>query len=157
MRQKIQLTALSLCIIGATALVSCKKDKKEESPKTKMELITTGSWKRTALVSTPAYDWNANGVFDTNILNTMFSCEKDNFDTFKSNGIFETDEGPTKCNPSDPQKWTVSWTFADNETKLIFDGTDEYTLLELTATTLKYQSTFIENEVTYTHVETYGH
>ena len=29
--------------------------------------------------------------------------------------------------------------------------------MELTATTLKFQSTFVENGVTYTHVETYGH
>ena len=32
-----------------------------------------------------------------------------------------------------------------------------YTLLELTETTLKFQATFVENGVSYTHVETYGH
>ena len=147
----------TFCLMSIVGFVSCKKDKDDTTAKTKTELITTGSWKRTALTSNPAYDWNANGVFETNILNTMMPCEKDNFDTYKTNGVFETNEGATKCDPLDPQTWTVTWIFADNETKLIFDGTDEYELIELTATTLKFQSTFVENGVSYTHVETYGH
>ena len=157
MKRIIQLTALLLVITGATTM-SCKKDKNDNNTtKTKTELLTTGSWKRTALTSDPAYDWYADGTFATDILSVMKPCEKDNFDTYKTNGIFETDEGPTKCDALDPQTWTATWAFADNETKLIFDGTDEYALMELTATTLKFQSTFVENGVTYTHVETYGH
>ncbi len=158
MNRKIQLTAWLLVITGATTTMSCKKDKKDNNTvKTNTELITTGSWKRTALTSDPAYDWYADGTFATDILSVMKPCEKDNFDTYKTNGVFETDEGPTKCDPLDPQTWTATWVFADNETKLIFDGTDQYTLMELTATTLKFRSTFVENGVTYTHVETYGH
>jgi len=146
-------------LIAMAGFVSCKKDKDNNSitAKTKTELLTTGSWKRTALISSPAYDWYGNGVFDTDILNIMMPCEKDNTDTYKTNGIFETNEGATKCDPSDPQTWTLTWTFADNETKLIFDGTDEYILEELTAITLKFRTTFVGNGVTYTHVETYGH
>lgn len=87
----------------------------------------------------------------------MYPFEKDNFETYRTNGIDETNERPIKCNASDPQAWTVTWTFTDNETKLLFDGFDEYTVLELTETTLKWQSTFVEHGVTYTHVETYGH
>lgn len=157
MTQKIPLAALLLVIASAAATFSCKKNKNDSTAKTKTELITSGSWKRTALVSTPAYDWNVNGVSNTDVLSIMFLCEKDNFETYKTNGVVETNEGATKCNPSDPQTWAVSWAFADNETKLIWDGYDEYTLIELTATTLKFQSTFVENGITYTHVETYGH
>jgi|SRR4030095_3632589 hypothetical protein len=157
MKQKIQLAALLSLIACATFVISCKKDKENNPAKTKMELLTTGSWKRTGLISHPAYDWYGNGVSDTDVLKTMKSCELDNFDTYKTNGIWELNEGPAKCDASDPQTWTLPWTFADNETKLIFDGTDEYTLLELTATTLKFQSTFVENGITYTQVETYGH
>jgi len=146
-------------LIVVFVLVSCKKDKgnSDHIAKTKTELLTTGSWKRTALISNPAYDWYADGTFATDILSVMKPCEKDNFDTYKTNGIWELNEGATKCDPADPQTWSLSWAFADNETKLIFGGTDEYTLDELTATTLKFRSTFVENGVTYTHVETYGH
>jgi len=154
MKPKIQSIVLLLMI---TITLSCKKDNDEPAAKTKTELITSGSWKRTAFIANPAYDWNADGTFDTNLLNTMFPCEKDNFETYQTNGLVITDEGVTKCNPSDPQTWSVSWRFSNNETKLIWDIGDEYTLLELTATTLKFQSTFVENGVTYTHVETYGH
>ena len=158
MKRKIQIIAMLLMITSVTTTLSCSKDDKNTNiAKTKTELLTAGSWKRTALISTPAYDWNADGTFATNILNTMLPCEKDNLDIYKTNGIIETNEGATKCNPSDPQSWTAAWVFAANETKLIFDGTDQYTLIELTETTLKYQSTFVENGVTYTHVETYGH
>ena len=147
-----------LFLMVAVGFLSCKKEKGNTSPaKTKTELLTSGSWKRIALVSNPAYDWNANGNFDTNILNTMFPCEKDNFETYLANGMVVTNEGATKCNPSDPQTWAVTWSFGDNETKLIWAGNDIYTLLELTETTLKFQSTFVENGITYTHIETYGH
>ena len=158
MKLKHKLVALIL-IISITIFFSCKKNNDDNIPatKTKPELITAAPWKRTALISTPAYDWNADGIFDTNILNIMFPCEKDNLDIYGVNGVFETNEGATKCNSSDPQSWTVTWRFAENETKLIFDGTDEYILEELTATTLKYRSTFVEGGVTYTQVETYGH
>ena len=151
------INGLRLFVCSFIFLISCQKDKNSSAAETKTKLLTTGIWKRTALISNPAYDWNADGTFDTNILNTMFPCEKDNFETYRTNGIDETNEGPTKCNASDPQTWTATWLFIDNETKLIFDGVDVYTLLELTATTLKYQSTFVESGVTYTHVETYGH
>ena len=159
MKPNIRLIIWLFCVTTIVGAISCNKDKDDNTntTKTKTELLTAAPWKRTALISTPAYDWNADGTFATDLLTTMWSCEKDNLDIYKTNGIFETNEGATKCNPSDPQSWTVTWVFAANETKLIFDGTDEYTIVELTETTLKYQSTFVENGVTYTHVETYGH
>ena len=155
---KSQLASLLIMVAAVTTTaVSCKKDDSESKQKTKTELLTTGSWKRTALISNPAYDWYADGTFATDVLSVMKSCESDNFDTYRSNGTGETDEGATKCDQGDPQTWSFSWVFADNETKLIFDGFDEYTLLELTETTLKFTSTFVENGVTYTQDETYGH
>jgi|SRR5688572_27379896 len=159
MKLEIQSAVLVLMITGITTTLSCKKPKDENSntAKTKTELITSGPWKRTAFTATPAYDWNADGTFDTNILNTMFPCEKDNFETYQTNWMVVTNEGASKCDSSDPQTWSVTWAFGDNETKLIWDGNDVYTLLELTETILKFQSTFVENGVTYTHVETYGH
>ena len=72
-----------------------------------------------------------------------------NFDTYERNGIMETNEGASKCNPSDPQTSTATWTWTNNETKIIFDNYDEYVLDELTATTLKLRQTFVENGVTY--------
>jgi len=89
MKQKIQLTVLLLVITGAITTLSCKKNKTGESAKTKTELLTTGSWKRTILTSNPANDCYGNGVFATDILSVMLTCEKDNFDTYQTNGIWE--------------------------------------------------------------------
>ena len=145
--------------LALTGALSCNDSDDEmfADEKTKMELLTATPWRRTALISTPAYDWYGNGVSATDVLSTLLPCEKDNLDLYAQNGIFTTDEGPTKCSPSDPQRWTMNWAFADNETKLIFDGTDVYTLMELNESTLKFQTTFVENGVSYTHVESYGH
>ena len=57
----------------------------------------------------------------------------------------------------DPQTFTATWAFTDNENKIMYDGSDEYELVELTATSMRLQSTFIENGVSYTHYETFGH
>jgi hypothetical protein len=157
MKPKTQLAALLMLVAWATVTVSCKKEDNEKKQKTKTELLTSGSWKRTALISNPAYDWNGNGVSATDVLSIMFPCEKDNLDTYKTNGIMETDEGPTKCNAGDPQTWTATWQLIDNESKILYDGSYTYTLVEVTETTLKLSATFEENGVTYTHDESYGH
>jgi hypothetical protein len=157
MKPKTQLASLLILIVATITIISCKKDDSENKQKTKAELLTAGPWKRTALISNPAYDWYADGTFATDVLSVMKPCESDNLDIYRTNGTGETDEGPTKCDQSDPQTWPFTWAFTNNETKLVFYGTDEYNLVELTETTLKLNSTFVENGVTYTHDETYGH
>ena len=157
MKPKIQSVVLLLMITSIATTLSCKKDKDDNTPKTKTELITTGRWKLTAYTSTPAYDWYGNGVFATNILTALNPCEADGFDTYKINGILEINEGSLKCSPMDPQTFTATWEFTDNENKILYDGFDEYELTELTATTMRLRSTFVENGVTYTHYETFGH
>src|SRR6187399_2740212 len=155
MKPKTQLFALPLMITAIATILSCEKSKEEPVVKTKSELITTGTWKLTAYTSTPAYDWYGNGVFATNILAALNPCEADGFDTYKINGILEINEGALKCSPMDPQTFTATWEFTDNENKILYDGFDEYELTELTATTMRLRSTFVENGVTYTHYETF--
>jgi len=154
MKSRIHLGIWLLLVTGSASLLSCKKD---PPVKSRTELLSTGTWKRTALTSNPAYDWYANGTSDTDILSYMWPCEKDNFDTYRTNGMIEVNEGPTKCDPSDPQTWSVSWEFIKNETVILFEGSYEYIIDELTETTLKLRGTFEENGVTYTHYEAYRH
>jgi hypothetical protein len=71
--------------------------------------------------------------------------------------FWELNEGATKCIQTDPQTWSFTWAFADNENKLVFDGFDEYVLVELTSSTLKLRQAFVENGVTYTFDDSYGH
>jgi hypothetical protein len=158
MKPTIQLTAL-LVITSSAMSLSCKDDN-DETPKakTKTELLTAGPWKRTAFISNPAYDWNANGVFAADILSIMYPCEKDNSDAYLTNGIFESYEGLTKCNDDDPQTWQETWQLFDN--KIFYVGPDyDYncTLVDVTESTLKLKCVFEENGVTYTQDESYSH
>jgi len=153
MKLEIQSIALMLII---TATLSCKKNKEENNNPTKTELLTTGTWKYTASIISPAYDYYGTGTPVTNIFGIMYACEKDDFETFKTNGIWEYNEGSTKCDPSYPQIFSEPWSFTANETK-IFVGTVEHTILELTATTLKLRYSFEDAGVIYTEEDTYSH
>ena len=157
MKSTKQRLFLLLVIISPFIFLSCDKDDDDESPKSRTELLTSGTWKRTALTSNPAYDWNADGNAATDVLSIMLPCERDNFDTYKPNGIMETNEGASKCDPSDPQTWQTTWALVDNERQIRYDDTYNYTIVELTEITLKLRTTFEENGVTYTHDETYSH
>lgn len=157
MKPKTHPIILLLMITAATVTFSCKKDKEENSAKTKTELLTTGTWKLISYTSNPAYDWYGNGNFATDIFNALNPCERDGLDTYRTNGIVEINEGALKCNSTDPQTFTLTWAFTNNESKILYDGFDEYELIELTASTMKLRQIFVENGVTYTHNETYGH
>ena len=157
MKLKTELVVLLMLLTWATVSVSCKKDVRENKQKTRMELLTTGSWKRTSFISDPAYDWHGDGIFATDILNVMNPCELDDFETYYTDGTWELNQGPTSCHPLDPQTRTLPWEFAENETTLVFNGSEVYIVEELTATTLKTRQTFLEDGVIYTHYETYSH
>ncbi len=140
-------------------VVSCQKDKDKDddnTTKTKTELLTTGTWKYTAAIINPAYDYYGDGIAATNLFSIMKDCEKDDFEVYKTNGTWEYNEGPTKCDASYPQVFSLPWSFADNETKLLLGG-DEHTILELNATTLKLRYTFDDAGVIYTEEDTYTH
>ena len=158
MKRKVQLATLLLVIASATYAPSCKKDTDDNDniAKTKTELLTTGSWKYTSCTIDPAYDYYGDGNPTTNIFNIMKDCEKDDFETYKTNGTWEYNEGPTKCDPSYPQIFSEPWSFDAAETKLFVGGV-ECTILELTATTLKLRYSFEDSGVTYTEEDTYRH
>ena len=147
---------LILSFAGVVIFISCKKDKEDNATKTEIELLTMGSWKCTASTINSAYDYYGDGTVATKFFDIMKSSEKNDFETYKTNGIWEYNEGSTKCDQSYPQIFSEPWSFAANETKL-FVGTVEHKILELTATTLKLRYTFEDDGVIYTEEDTYSH
>lgn len=138
-------------------VISCKKDNDNNNiTKSKTELLVTGAWKYTGAIISPAYDYYSDGTPVTDIFSIMKDCEKDDYEVYKANGMWEYNEGPTKCDPLYPQSFSLPWNFADNETKMILDGV-EHTILELTATSLKLRFSFEDSGVTYTEEDSYEH
>ena len=153
------MIAISLTVVFS----ACKKDK-EDDAKTKTELLTASNWKMTASTvnpEMPVYD------DDGNIIGTsgdefaqMEPCFKDDFTKFNTDFTVNFDEGPTKCDDSDPQTVSGTWTFKSNETMLTVtqDGfTQDVNILELTSTTLKLQYSDSWESETYTFTITFTH
>lgn len=116
---------------------ACKKN--DTAGPTKMELITTSTWK----FDKAGLDVNKDGFMDTDLPpGYLVECDKDNVITFKSDGTGTVDEGASKCDPADPQTSPFTWSFKNNETILnfpaaVFNGiTGDVTIQKLTTTEL---------------------
>ncbi|MDQ8003678.1 MAG: lipocalin family protein [Pedobacter sp.] len=91
-------------------------------------------------------------------------CELDDIVIYKPNSIVAMDQGAEKCFSSDPQLADVgTWTLSADQKTLTIKGTDgnvfdltfKATVLQLDATTLKYQYFYIINNVKTTTTSTY--
>lgn len=126
-------------IIAALALItisSCKKD--EETAKTNTDHLTASPWKMTKMTINPGIDFG-NGILVTDLYAFQEACSKDDTEKFNVGGTGVTDEGATKCDPTDPQTSSFKWAFASNESKLIFDG-DTFNIATLNASSLNLNS-----------------
>jgi hypothetical protein len=114
---------------------ACEKEEKAQS---KMDLLTSGQWKITTYTLTPPFDINGDGIPDSDGLAVREACRRDNLFIFSRNGTLTIDEGGTKCDPNDPQQEISTWSFQNNETEIIIDGTRAL-LQELTETRMRVQ------------------
>lgn len=121
-------TTLLLLLAFMTA---CSKKDKNQS---RTELLTTGNWK----ITTSENDDDANGTYETDNYALFDDCFKDNIFTFKTGGQLDLDEGPSKCDPLDPQTETVPWQLTNNDNTLVVDG-ESYDILELNNSTLRFK------------------
>ncbi len=152
MNTKIVATAL-FCFIGFGFTACTKTDDTPQSAQTRAELLL-GRWSISGMMYSPAYDQNGDGITENDAFPVLRPCEKDNIVTFKPNGIQEYDEGPSKCNPTDPQSVPGTWGLNNNDTFLAIDA-DLWTIIVLNTTTLKISLAFVEAGITYTVTITY--
>ena len=100
--------------------VGCKKDD-DDSNGGSAALI--GTWGITGLTVTPPIVFG--GVPITDIYLVLDPCEKDDTEAFNANGTYISDEGPTKCDPTDPQIIeSGTWTLTSNNTVLTLYTSD---------------------------------
>lgn len=130
---------------------SCKKDEPAPSNTAK---LTGKNWKMTAYTISPGI------LGQTNLYAGMSACEKDDFTTYNTNGTSVDDEGATKCNSSDPQTTSGTWSWGANETTLIVKENGSSTavvvnVLQNDGTTLKVSGQETVNNVVYTFTQTF--
>lgn len=132
---KRNLNFALLMVLFVLTAVSCKKDKPRE------ELLTSGAWRATSISV-------ALGPLTVDAFAELEDCEKDDRMTFKSDKTVEIDEGATKCNPSDPQTYSLgAWSLSDNDNKLSYGGIT-YDILELTESRLRLKGSISESGLT---------
>jgi len=97
------------------------KSTNDNIDKTKAELLIMGTWKYIGATINPASDYYGDGTLATNIFDIMKACEKDDFETYKTNGTWEYNEGPTKCDASYPQIFSLPWNLMMTIVKKVLD------------------------------------
>lgn len=151
---------LLLLFVGTTVLFAFSGCAKDEDPsptpkKTNEEILVSTPWRLSAMTVSPAYDWNGDGNLITNIYGQFPACYTDDFDTYNANKTYLTDEGATKCDPSDPQTFGGIWSMNSNQTQLILDG-DVMMIKSMSETQMTWETTFVEDGTTYTATATYS-
>jgi|SRR5690606_4184595 len=135
MKKITLLTAIFIIAIN----FGCKKDDDDNNP-SKKDLLTTGSWKLTAVVS----DEDGDGTHELNDFIYFSDCYTDNYYIFKANGELELNEGNSKCDQADPQTETANWQLINNENTLVIEN-DNYAIEDLNTSTLRLKETFSGN------------
>ena len=119
--------------------------------KTKTELLATSSWK----FDHAGLDLDGNGTIDSPMpAGVLQPCDTDGSLTFKTDGTGTGDEGPTKCNPANPQTVGFTWTLKNNETIINFSGvlfgglTGDVKLISVTGSQLTLEKNVNSGSVT---------
>nr|WP_294908404.1 lipocalin family protein [uncultured Lacibacter sp.] len=130
LRSTVKLLPFLLLVL--LTVNSCKK---KNDQKSKTQLITERDWRLTK------FEEQENNNPPVDYLTGASACNLDDRHVFKTNNTYEINEGPSKCNPSDPQLVdTGTWSLGDNETKFIYDGIP-FTIVKLDGNTLELSYT----------------
>jgi len=150
---KRQFNTLAILVTFSLLIFTgCSKDDTAPPAKTNTELISTGTWK-----------FSAATVGVTDVSGFLQPCQKDNIITFAAAGTGTLDEGPLKCNGSDPQTSPFTWNFLSSETQLFVSatlftgGSSTFTIVSLTATQLVLSQNINVSGTTQNAVVTFIH
>ncbi len=95
-------------------LSSCKKQNSSGISNT--GIVTNGNWKLTSFTISTI-------TGSTDLYNAYSECRKDDYLHFNRVGTEEVNEGPAKCDSTDPQSHLIQWLFTNNaETKIRISG-----------------------------------
>lgn len=157
---KVKTSLFILLGIGIIT-TACKKDEeKKEEPPTKTEMLTGNNWVRTRIEIEPAIDFDGNGTQENNLTPYFAPCDLDDFMNLKTDKTYIYEEGPSKCDPNDPQVIeTGTWTLNSDNTRLVLTagngGTTDYIIKALSNSSLVTDEQATIQGVNYTITTTY--
>lgn len=146
---KLNLLKL-LPFLAILLLASCKKDKTSVADLLK----DSKGWVQKSITTDPPLVILGTPI--TDIFAQLDNCVKDDIIFFQDNNKYVTDEGPTKCNPLDPQTETGTWALSADEKVITVDG-ESWDVLELTKSTLKVKYNYVDGGLTYAFTATFAH
>jgi hypothetical protein len=100
-------------------VVCCKKNNSSSNSNSQMTLMTQAVWK----YDTSGIDLNKDGIVDF-ADTTLQPCFKDNTFQFNKDSTVIVNEGATKCNASDPQTATYSWSISNTNPPILKSNAD---------------------------------
>ncbi|MCB0527568.1 MAG: lipocalin family protein [Saprospiraceae bacterium] len=120
-------TLLLLFVVAGFSMTACKKDSDSKSNEEK--LTGASCWKQSKVEAQDPFtgSW---------VEDTIDDCDKDDCITFNEDKTLDFDEGAVKCDPSDPQTATGTWSLSADGTTLTLNdpnsGSFTGTVTELT-------------------------
>ena len=148
MKHYLLLLPLALVVL-ATA---CKKDDSVPNPTVTQKLIAKKWQLRSASISAPS-----SPTIDLYALS--LPCSLDDVTQYTTPNTVSYDEGPTKCDPLDPQTQTATWALSKNDTQLTITSgstSNSFTIDELTDSALTLSYVQIQSGVTATIKTSYS-
>ncbi len=111
---KKSIAPFFLAFAFLTIWAACKKNHSAADNTSRATLITQTSWK----YDTAGADIDKDGIVDIGDP-TLEPCFKDNIYQFNKDSTGVVDNGPTKCNPTDPQTTPFTWSFSNTGDSVI--------------------------------------
>ena len=127
-----------IALIFFMSIASCKKGEATGA----IYNPIVGKWKMTA------YIHNGVEVYGTGVP----TCITDNIIAFSNTNIVTSDEGLSKCNASDPQILSGTYTSNSNQTQIdltVNGSTESYSIITLNLTTLQLKQLSNNDVITY--------
>ena len=159
---KTPLKFLSMfAFIALFVTTSCSDDDEDEAPApTRTQLLTAKQWKLNALTVEPALDIDGDGTQENNLIPFIPACDLDDIQKFNTDGTYTFEEGPTKCDPNNPQVYeSGTWQWNTDQTRLVTNSggsTSDVLVTSITSTAMVQTETVVENNVTYTFTYTFN-
>lgn len=149
---------LLYCMMAAGLLAGCKKDSTADpvatGPSAKTTALLNKRWGLTAVTA-------QQGSITQDAFVRLQACHKDDYLRFNADHTAEANEGPLKCDITDPQSRPGTWELVANESKLLLTtslfgtgGAAIPDLIELSATRMVLRGTVVDSGVTTTYTAT---